>query len=110
MSKPLKAVCRYFADSWEFLGLTCRLSDWPNPHSQSFYISFAKVEVENVEERFALFLYILRITETIVLHILFLPLDEAIASRAEFVIVSGSDGRTGGRAGGRADGNAFGAS
>ena len=33
---------------------------------------------------------------------LFLPLDEAIASRAVFVIVSGSDGRT--------DGNAFGAS
>ena len=32
----------------------------------------------------------------------FLPLDEAIASRAVFVIVSGSDGR--------ADGNAFGAS
>ena len=39
------------------------------------------------------------------LHIL-LPLDEAIASKAVFVIVSGSDGRAGGRAGG----NAFGAS
>ena len=36
----------------------------------------------------------------------FLPLDEAIASRAVFVIVSGSGGRTDGRA----DGNAFGAS
>ena len=34
--------------------------------------------------------------------ITFLPLDEAIASRALFVIVSGSDGRT--------DANAFGAS
>ena len=32
----------------------------------------------------------------------FLPLDEAVATRAVFVIVSGSDGRTGG--------NAFGAS
>ena len=30
-----------------------------------------------------------------------LPLDEAIASRAVYVIVSGSDGRTDGRAGGR---------
>ena len=29
--------------------------------------------------------------------IAFLPLDEAIASRAVFVIASGSDGRTGGR-------------
>ena len=28
----------------------------------------------------------------------YLPLDEAVASRAVFVIVSGSDGRTGGRA------------
>ena len=37
---------------------------------------------------------------------LLLPLDEALASRAVFVIVSGSDGR----AGGRTDGNAFGAS
>ena len=37
---------------------------------------------------------------------LFFPLDEAIASRAVFDIVSGSDGRTDGRA----DGNAFGAS
>ena len=36
----------------------------------------------------------------------FLPLDEAIASGAVFVIVSGSDGRVDGRM----DGNAFGAS
>ena len=34
----------------------------------------------------------------------FLPFDEATASRAVFVIVSGSDGRTGGWM----DGNAFG--
>ena len=31
---------------------------------------------------------------------LFLPLDEAIASTAVLVIVSGSDGRSGGRTGG----------
>ena len=42
----------------------------------------------------------------ITLHQEFLPLDEAIASRAVFVIVSGSDGRTGRRT----DGNAVGAS
>ena len=40
--------------------------------------------------------------DALVRFIQFLPLDEAIASRAVFVIVSGSDGRT--------DGNAFGAS
>ena len=37
----------------------------------------------------------------------FFPLDEAIASRAVFVIISGSDGRAGGRTDGREDGNAF---
>ena len=36
-------------------------------------------------------------------NVILLPLDEAIASRVVFVIVSGSDGQT-------ADGNAFGAS
>ena len=38
----------------------------------------------------------------VVVFLSILPLDEAIASRAVFVIVSGSDGRT--------DGKAFGAS
>ena len=42
-------------------------------------------------------------------RIQFLSLDEAVASRAAFVIVSGSDGRSG-LAGGRTGGNAFGAS
>ena len=37
--------------------------------------------------------------EGFLFDVIFLPLDEVVASRAIFVIVSGSDGRTGGRAG-----------
>ena len=40
----------------------------------------------------------------------FLPVDETVASRAVFVIVSGSDGLADGLTGGRTGGNAFGAS